>query len=72
MKSAEDVLGYAAEQGIAEAEHMGLSALAGLKLRAEDLQIDVFHDAAVATFRVFIASPGDLGDEAPTLGATCD
>ena len=33
-----------------EGEHKGLSALAGLKLRAEDLQIDVFHDAAVVTF----------------------
>jgi len=33
-----------------ESEHKGLSALAGLKLRADDLQIDVFHDAAVATF----------------------
>ena len=33
-----------------EGEHKGLSALAGLKLRADDLQIDVFHDTAVATF----------------------
>jgi len=33
-----------------EGEHKGLSALAGLKLRADALQIDVFHDAAVATF----------------------
>jgi len=33
-----------------EGEHKGLSALAGLKLRADDLQIDVFDDAAVATF----------------------
>jgi len=33
-----------------EGEHKGLSALAGLKLRADDLQIDVFHAAAVATF----------------------
>jgi ketosteroid isomerase-like protein len=33
-----------------EGEHKGLSALAGLKLKAEDLQIDVFHDTAVATF----------------------
>ncbi len=33
-----------------EGEHKGLSALAGLKLRADDLQIDVFNDAAVATF----------------------
>jgi len=33
-----------------EGEHKGLSALAGLKLRADDLQIDVFYDAAVATF----------------------
>jgi len=33
-----------------EGEHKGLSALAGLKLRPEDLQIDVFSDAAVATF----------------------
>jgi ketosteroid isomerase-like protein len=33
-----------------EGEHTGLSALAGLKLRAEDLQVDVFSDTAVATF----------------------
>jgi ketosteroid isomerase-like protein len=33
-----------------EGEHKGLSALAGLKLTAENLQIDVFHDAAIATF----------------------
>jgi ketosteroid isomerase-like protein len=33
-----------------EGEHKGLSALTGLKLRADDLQIDIFHDAAVATF----------------------
>jgi ketosteroid isomerase-like protein len=33
-----------------EGEHKSLSALAGLKLRAEDLQIDGFHDIAVATF----------------------
>src|SRR6185369_13286953 len=33
-----------------EGEHKGLSGLAGLKLRADDLQIDVFDDAAVATF----------------------
>jgi ketosteroid isomerase-like protein len=33
-----------------EGEHKGLSALAGLKLRAEDLQVDVFDNAAVATF----------------------
>jgi ketosteroid isomerase-like protein len=33
-----------------EGEHKGLSALAGLKLRADDLKIDVFDDAAVATF----------------------
>ena len=33
-----------------EGEHKGLSALAGLKLRADDLQIDVFNDTAVATF----------------------
>src|SRR5437879_4361324 len=33
-----------------EGEHKGLSALAGLKLRADDLQIDIFHDTAVATF----------------------
>lgn len=31
-------------------EHKGLGALLGLKLRADDLQIDVFDDAAVATF----------------------
>jgi ketosteroid isomerase-like protein len=33
-----------------EGEHKGLSALTGLKLRTGDLKIDVFHDAAVATF----------------------
>ena len=33
-----------------EGEHKGLSALVGLKLRPEDLQIEVFNDAAVATF----------------------
>ncbi len=33
-----------------EGEHKGLSALVGLKLRTEDLQVDVFNDAAVATF----------------------
>jgi ketosteroid isomerase-like protein len=37
-----------------EGEHKGLSALAGLKLRADDLQIDVFHDAAVATFTMVV------------------
>jgi ketosteroid isomerase-like protein len=38
-----------------EGEHKGLSALAGLKLRTEGLQIDLFGDAAVATF-VMMAS----------------
>jgi len=33
-----------------EGEHKGLSALAGLKLRPDDLQIDMFNDTAVATF----------------------
>jgi ketosteroid isomerase-like protein len=33
-----------------EGEHKGLSALAGLKFRAGDLQVDVFSDTAVATF----------------------
>jgi len=33
-----------------EGEHKGLSAPVGLKLRADDLQIDVFDDTAVATF----------------------
>jgi ketosteroid isomerase-like protein len=38
-----------------EGEHKGLSALAGLKLTAENLQIDVFNDAAVATFTMVAA-----------------
>jgi hypothetical protein len=33
-----------------EGEHKGLSAPPGLKLRSEDLQIDVFNNADVATF----------------------
>lgn len=33
-----------------EGEHKGLSAPVGLKLRADDLQIDVFDATAVATF----------------------
>jgi ketosteroid isomerase-like protein len=33
-----------------EGEHKGLSALAGLKLHTEGLQIDIFGDAALATF----------------------
>ena len=33
-----------------DGEHRGLGAVAGLKLRADDLKVDVFHDAAVATF----------------------
>jgi hypothetical protein len=33
-----------------EGEHKGLSGLAGLRLRADDLQVEVFDDAAVATF----------------------
>ena len=33
-----------------DGEHKGLSAPLGLKLRADDLQIDVFYDTAVATF----------------------
>jgi len=33
-----------------EDEHKGLSAPVGLKLRTDDLRIDVFDDAAVATF----------------------
>ena len=43
-----------------DGEHKGLSALSGLKLRAEDLQIDVFHDAAVATFTL-VANIGGTG-----------
>jgi four helix bundle protein len=43
-----------------EGEHKGLSALAGLKLRAEDLQIDVFDDTAVATF-TSVATIGGIG-----------
>ena len=41
-------------------EHKGLSALTGLKLRAEDLQIDVFDDTAVATFTM-VATMGGIG-----------
>ncbi len=37
-----------------EGEHKGLSALTGLKLRAENLQVDVFRDSAVATFTMVI------------------
>jgi 5'-nucleotidase (lipoprotein e(P4) family) len=33
-----------------DGEHKGLIALAGLKLRPDDLQVDVFRDTAVATF----------------------
>jgi ketosteroid isomerase-like protein len=40
-----------------EGEHKGLSALAGLQLRAEDLQVDVFSDAAVATFIAMASFP---------------
>jgi len=40
-----------------EGEHKGLSALGGLKLRAEDLQIDVFNAAAVATFTMVATIP---------------
>ncbi len=40
-----------------EGEHKGLSALAGLKLRTDDLQVDVFHDAAVVTFTMVATIP---------------
>jgi ketosteroid isomerase-like protein len=43
-----------------EGEHKGLSALAGLKLQTEDLQIDVFDDTAVATFTM-VATMGGTG-----------
>jgi ketosteroid isomerase-like protein len=33
-----------------EGEHKGLSAATGLKLRADDLKVDVFDETAVATF----------------------
>ena len=48
-----------------EGEHKGLSALAGLKLRTEDLQIDVFHDTAVATFTM-VATMGGTSSASPT------
>ena len=47
-----------------EGEHKGLSALAGLKLKADDLQIDVFHDAAVA--RLTMVATIQSGAEAIT------
>lgn len=47
-----------------EGEHKGLSALTGLKLRADDVQIDVFNDTAVATFTMVATIPS--GAEAIT------
>jgi ketosteroid isomerase-like protein len=47
-----------------EGEHKGLNALAGLKLRAEDLQIDVFKDTAVATFTI-VATVGETRSASP-------
>src|SRR6185503_807675 len=47
-----------------EGEHKGLSALTGLKLRADDLQIDVFDDAAVATFTM-VATIGGTSSASP-------
>ena len=47
-----------------EGEHKGLSALAGLKLRADDLQIDVFDDTAVATFTM-LAMIGGTSSASP-------
>lgn len=44
-----------------QGEHQGLSALTGLKLRAEDLQIDVFQDSAVATFTMVATIPSGTG-----------
>ena len=41
-----------------EGEHKGLSALAGLKLRADDLQIDIFDNTAVTTF-IMVATIGE-------------
>ena len=38
-------------------EHKGLSALAGLKLRTDDLQIDLFQETAVATFTMVAMIP---------------
>jgi ketosteroid isomerase-like protein len=40
-----------------EGEHKGLGALTGLKLRADDLQIEVFDDTAVATFTMVAMIP---------------
>jgi len=40
-----------------EGEHKGLSALTGLKLRTENLQVDVFNDTAVATFIMAASFP---------------
>jgi ketosteroid isomerase-like protein len=47
-----------------DAEHKGLSALVGLKLRPENLQIDVFDDSAVATFTM-VASIGGTSSASP-------
>jgi ketosteroid isomerase-like protein len=52
-----------------EGEHKGLSALAGLKLRTEDLQIDLFHDAAVATFTM-VATIGGTNSANPQTNPT--
>lgn len=40
-----------------DGEHRGLSALTGLKLRADDLQIDVFGNTAVFTFTMVAMIP---------------
>lgn len=44
-----------------DGEHEVLSALAELKLRTKDLQIDVSHDAAVATFTMLAPIPDGSG-----------
>jgi ketosteroid isomerase-like protein len=44
-----------------EGEHKGLTALAGLKLRVDDLQIDIFHDTAVATFTMLATIQSGAG-----------
>lgn len=46
-------------------EHKGLSALTGLKLRTEDLQVDVFENTAVATFTM-VATIGGTNSASPT------
>lgn len=46
-----------------EGEHKGLSAVAGLKLRAHDLKIDAFHEAAVATFTMVATIAGKSAED---------